>query len=386
MVDTIEISPFKIGYVLLGLISFFLPWARIIASASYLFVSVTVTAEYNFLGDVTRVTIGALEVDTSKYQRENDFTLYGALYLIGFLVTLIVMKIDQDIYLLVLDVAGLFLMIGGLSGYVSVLNDFMREISRYSLYTPYASIDYESEMCIGFYCAVITIILVVLELISIQSFSFKIDISHPLGTATTMRMQSPSHQAQSSPRGVSQESPPSKRYPFCPKCGTKRPETAQFCPRCGLDFNTLKKKTSPVHKQQPPPKTPIELPRKGHGFCAQCNSLFDDPMADFCPNCGSKLNFKLRSSLSPEEQRKIDVLREQLVDHENCPLCGKYIMNPTANFCDNCGKILKENIPPLQQFRKGGISIRDGFCPFCDSQIVNPDAVYCDNCGIKLRE
>lgn len=371
----------------MGIISFFLPWARIILSASYLFVSVTVTAEYNFLGDVTRVTIGALEVDTSRYQRENDFTLYGVLYLIGFLITLIVMKIDQEIYLLVLDVVGIFLMIGGLSGYVSVLINLMREISRYSLYVPYASVNCRSEIGIGFYCAVITILLVVFELISMQAFSFKIDLSRPLGTAPTVRMHSPSYHAQTFHSRPHQEIHPSKRYPFCPKCGTKRPEIAQFCPRCGLDFNMLKRRASHDQKQYTPPKTTIELPRKGFGYCAQCNSLFDDPIAEFCPHCGNDLNIKLYKEPSPEFKRRLDILKEQITQFQNCPQCSSYIMNPVANFCDACGYSFKGiSSPTLQKGMMERIHAREGFCPICDSQIVNRNARYCDNCGIKLRE
>ena len=106
MTEIIEISIFKILTIITGILSLVLAWTTISLQGEVGLFTINASGDYNFIGYLTRMNLGSLNLENPGEYKITLLTLFGVLYLIGFLLTLMNVKIDNKDTLKVLGGLG----------------------------------------------------------------------------------------------------------------------------------------------------------------------------------------------------------------------------------------------------------------------------------------
>jgi len=221
----IEISYLKIISIICGILSITLPWMYINITATVGYFSIGVTAYYNLFGVVTEAYLGSIRLDTSEVQVENNLVLFGVLYLMGFLLSLSNVRIDNEDKNESLAKLGALFMIIGIIGYLAVFYGQVYESEMQIASDPSpGNVEISCYPYTGMYAAFICTFLVIAEFYgeSIGVFT----ISHSSG----LKQNVPTLQPQTSPNTLVSYN---HRKRFCTYCGKPLTQNAKYCESCG---------------------------------------------------------------------------------------------------------------------------------------------------------
>lgn len=268
----IEITYIKIIYIIAGIVSFVMPWMLIIATATVLGVSVSISAYYNFMGMVTEAYLGAIRIDTSG-QEVNELYGCGLAYLIGYILCLINVKIDGYEKYKHLGRWGIIFIFLGIAGYffffmLNVQNAMMELESDPS--TAYADYNIIFYPLAGMYAAIVCFILAYIEVYN-KNLKYIMIYNSEAGLAA---------HAPGATR--------SRAIRYCEYCGFKitNPE-AVFCFKCGKRITA---NTKP-HDYLPTRTTNMKIEQKYDRakVCPHCRYIIAEFDAVLCPNCGREI-------------------------------------------------------------------------------------------------
>lgn len=167
MAKIVEISIFKILIIITGILSLILAWTTISFQGDAGLYTIRSSADYNFIGYIIRMNLGFLNLDNPGEYKISILTLFGILYLIGFLFTLINVRIDKKDNLKVLGGIGVIFVIIGFLGYTFAFLELFfnsKLLIEEDLSSLYLNHSYEFFFNAGFYLAIATIIFIALEL------------------------------------------------------------------------------------------------------------------------------------------------------------------------------------------------------------------------------
>ena len=220
----IEISVFKIATIITGILSLVFAWATIVFQGVIGLFTINASGDYNFIGYLTRMNLGSLILENPGVYQITLLTLFGVLYLIGFLLTLMNVKIDNKDTLKVLGGLGLLLIIIGIFGYIFTFldlfykNKLLIDEDVSSLYTNYS---FDFFFNAGFYLAIGTIIFISLELFYKNQRYIQFSLAKSQNIHKTRRK-------------IINGTNKKNIVKFCGLCGAKNPiKTGTFCYKCG---------------------------------------------------------------------------------------------------------------------------------------------------------
>lgn len=228
MAEIIEISVFKIISIITGILSLVLAWTSVSFQGEIFLMTINISADYNFIGYVTRMKLGTtVEWYPGGYSL-TLLTVFGLFYLIGFLLTLINIKIDEKELYITVGKIGLLFVIIGFFGYVfSFLGLFYQNllIIDEEIYSLYTFFELNFIFNAGFYFAIVSLIMILFELF-LKNQRYVI-IKHSIP-------QEPLGAREIIVRGRRKEN--LEGIP-CPFCGAKISfESAKFCLECGASL------------------------------------------------------------------------------------------------------------------------------------------------------
>ena len=228
MAEIIEISIFKIITIVTGILSLVLTWTTISLQGEVGLFTINASGDYNFIGYILRMNLGSLNLENPGEYKMTLLTLFGVLYLIGFLLTLMNVKIDNKDTLKFLGGLGLFLVIIGIFGYIFAFldlfykNKLLIDEDVSSLYTNYS---FDFFFNAGFYFAIGTLIMILFEFFFKNQRYLIIKHSKPqetLGAREIIVREKRKENLEGIP---------------CPFCGTKISfKSAKFCLKCGASL------------------------------------------------------------------------------------------------------------------------------------------------------
>lgn len=167
MAKIIEISVFRIISIHTGIFSLVFTWVRLSFEGVLYVTPLSINADYNFIGYITRMNLEALNMTGPGVIKMTLLTLFGVVYLIGFLLTLTNIRIDKKDTYKILGKIGLVFVSIGIFGYLFALPFLFHQnqliFGEYilSLYPTWYLYFYFKA---GFYFAIVTLILIIFDL------------------------------------------------------------------------------------------------------------------------------------------------------------------------------------------------------------------------------
>ncbi|KKN32630.1 hypothetical protein LCGC14_0811810 [marine sediment metagenome] len=180
MVKILEISVFKIISIHTGIFSLILAWFTLSFEGVIGVSTKSISADYNFIGYLTRMDLEALDMRGPEVIKMTLLTLFGIVYIIGFLLTLVNIKVDKKDDFKILGYIGLVIVSIGIIGYVLALPFLLYQnqlIFGEDILSLYPAWDLIFKFNAGFFLAIATLILIIFELFFKYQIYFLISLS-----------------------------------------------------------------------------------------------------------------------------------------------------------------------------------------------------------------